>query len=102
MVKGGRLMTAMTVPPYPRSSPLRLLLLLEWMLLGMVVIGQLVIAWARPGMTAPISNALGLVLFLRRTLTGRLIVAVTLDREAAMRQAQRLAQPGSRAPRCQA
>jgi signal transduction histidine kinase len=54
---------AMNLTLQLRSSPLRLLLLLEWVLLGVAAIAQLLAALVKPGLGLPLLNGVGLIIF---------------------------------------
>jgi signal transduction histidine kinase len=54
---------AMNLTLQLRSSPLRLLLLLEWVLLGVAAIAQLLAALVKPGVGLPLLNGVGLIIF---------------------------------------
>jgi signal transduction histidine kinase len=63
MIKLKIMPIAMNLTLQLRSSPLRLLFLLEWVLLGVAAIAQLLAALVKPGLGLPLLNGVGLIIF---------------------------------------
>jgi signal transduction histidine kinase len=63
MIKLKIIPIAMNLTLQLRSSPLRLLFLLEWVLLGVAAIAQLLAALVKPGLGLPLVNGVGLIIF---------------------------------------